>query len=270
MTRLRYRPTFTPSEANRSLARRLTPLAWVCLALAGLMIAGVLSLFARQPGTYVRAQAGSAGPIAVEQGPAQSAPAPTLVPAFRPDPTAEVDGVRATPAAPVAAPLEPPWAGAMRRLADGQIAAPAAVSQAAREAVRQALERELNLGRSGVSGADAVAGRAAFLQATRIGSYLFAGEQALRDAAPGPAWQALNQGVIERISIYAFSPDGLECEALVDLRDARVTLFDGQGVPAGQEPRQDGLWRYRLRYDLGAGLWKLADLLEYAPGWNLP
>ncbi|HQY25463.1 MAG: hypothetical protein IPO29_01195 [Anaerolineae bacterium] len=266
MTRPRYRPTYTPSETNRSLTRRLTPLAWICLVLLGLMIAGVLSLFAQQPGAYVRAQAGSAGPIAAEQGPAQIAPAPTLVPAIGPDPTNEGDVVRATAAAPAAASLEAPWAGAMRRLADGQIAAPAAASQAAREAVRQALERELALGRSGVSGADAVAGRAALLQATRIGSYLAAGELALRDAAPGPAWQALSQGVIERISIYAFSLDGLECEALVDLRDARVTLFDGRGIPAGQEPRQDGLWRYRLRYDLAAGRWKLADLIEYAPG----
>ena len=37
-------------------------------------------------------------------------------------------------------------------------------------------------------------------------------------------------------------------------------------MPVGQEPRQDGLWRYRLRYDLEVGRWKLADLLEYAPG----
>ena len=168
MTRPRYRPTYTPSETNRSLTRRLTPLAWICLVLLGLMIAGVLSLFAQQPGAYVRAQAGSAGPIAAEQGPAQIAPAPTLVPAIGPDPTNEGDVVRATAAAPAAASLEAPWAGAMRRLADGQIAAPAAASQAAREAVRQALERELALGRSGVSGADAVAGRAALLQATRI------------------------------------------------------------------------------------------------------
>ena len=49
------------------------------------------------------------------------------------------------------------------------------------------------------------------------------------------------------------------------LREARVTLFDGRGMPVGQEPRQDGLWRYRLRYDLAAGRWKLADLLEYVP-----
>ena len=260
MTRPRYRPTFTPTTADRSLARRLTPLAWICLALVALAIAGAISLCAQLPGLYARLQTSASAPKSVEQAPAQvgSAPAHT--------PTAEVNIAQVPAAAPGAAAREAPWAGAMRRLADGQIAAPAEASRTAREAVRLALEQELALGQSGVTGTDAVAGRLTLLRATRIGTYLSAGEQALRDAAPGPAWQALNQGVIERISIYAFSPDGLECEALVDLRDARVALFDGRGMPVGQEPRQDGLWRYRLRYDLEVGRWKLADLLEYAPG----
>lgn len=255
MTRARYRPTFTPSASDRSLARRLTPLAWICLVLVALAIAGVISLLARQPGGYVRAETRAAAVKPAEQGLAQIAPLPALAP------TLDVEGV----SLPAAAPGGVPWAGAMRRLADGQIAAPVAVSQAARDAVRQAFEQELTLGRSGRIGADAVASRMTLLQATRIGSYLWAGEQALRETAPGPAWQALNQGAIERISIYAFSLDGLECEALVALREARVTLFDGRGMPVGQEPRQDGLWRYRLRYDLAAGRWKLADLLEYVP-----
>ena len=157
-------------------------------------------------------------------------------------------------------------AGRPMSLADGQIAAPIEASREAREAVRRALAQELALGRSGVTGADVVAGRAALLQATRIGGYLVAGEQATRHASPDARWQALRQGVVARISIYAFTLDGLECEALVDLREARVTVFDGRGMPVGEEPRQDGLWRYRLRYDLAAGRWKLADLLEYAPG----
>ncbi|MEO6061007.1 MAG: hypothetical protein ABIQ99_03605 [Thermoflexales bacterium] len=259
MTRARYRPFYTPSAADRSLARRFTPLAWICLALLGLAIIGVISLFAQQPGVYIRPQTRAVAAKPVEQAPAQIAP----IPAVRR--TSEVNGVWLPAAAPGAVVREAPWAGAMRRLADGQIAAPAEASQAAREAVRQALEQELALGRSGVIGADAVANRMTHLQATRIGSYLSAGEQALRDAAPGPAWQALNRGAIERISIYAFSLDGLDCEALVALRDARVTLFDGQGMLVGQEPRQDGLWHYRLRYDLAAERWKLADLIEYVP-----
>lgn len=255
MTRARYRPTYTPSERSRPLARRLTPLAWICLALIGLALAGAISLGARQPGAYARAQAGNAGPRAVEES-----PAPTAVSIEGPRPTTEVNILPSLVAA-----REAPWATAMRRLADGQIAAPAEASRVAREAVRQALEQELALGRSGVIGADAVAGRMTLLQATRSGVYLSAGEQALRDTTPGPAWQALNQGVIERISILAFSFDGLECEAFVALRDARVMLFDGRGMPVGEEARMDGLWRYRLRYDLEAGRWKLADLLEYAP-----
>jgi hypothetical protein len=261
MTRARYRPTYTPSETSRSLARRLTPLAWICLALAGLATAGAISLIAQQPAGYVRAKTVDATPKPVEGLLPQIVPVATLSPAFAPAPMTEV-AIAPSPAAARAA----PWSGEMRRLADGQIAAPAEASRAAREAVRQALEQELALGRSGLSGADAIAGRAELLRATRTGIYLAAGEQATRNASPDARWQALNQGVIARISIYAFTLDGLECEALVDLREARVALFDGRGMPVGQEPRQDGLWRYRLRYDLAAGRWKLANLLEVAPG----
>jgi putative copper export protein len=50
MARARYRPTYTPSETSRTLARRLTPLAWICLALAGLATAGAISLVTQQPG----------------------------------------------------------------------------------------------------------------------------------------------------------------------------------------------------------------------------
>ena len=261
MTRARYRPTYTPTERNRSLARRLTPLAWICLVLVTLAIAGAVSLVAQQPGAHVRPQAVGATPQPADRPLPQIVPTAALIPALAPTPMSEV----AVAPSPVAA-REAPWAGAMRRLADGQIAAPAEASRAAREAVRQALGQEMALGRNGMIGADAVAARDALLQATRIAGYLAAGEQATRNASPDARWQALNQGVVARISIYAFTLDGMECEALVDLREARVALFDGRGMPVGEEPRRDGLWRYRLRYDLAAGRWKLADLLEYAPG----
>lgn len=251
MTRARYRPTYTLSATTRPLVHRLTPLAWICLALAILALAAAISLLAQQPGASARAT-----PAVL--GPGSTAPAATPAP---PRPTMGTG----TPAIPNAAPPYAPWAAGMKRLADGQISAPVEASQTAREAVRRALEQELALGRSELRGAEALAAQRALLRATRTGVYLMLGEQAIRGDSLEVSWQALTQGVIERISIFAFSPDGLECDALVTLRDTRFTLFDGRGQAVAGDARKDGLWRYRLRYDLAAAGWKLADLLEFAP-----
>ncbi len=159
-----------------------------------------------------------------------------------------------------------PWQARMRRQADGQIAPPAEVAQAVRAAVKIALEQEMALGRSGAAGDEAITQRDALLRSSRTGQYLAGGEQANRVASKAPDWQILTYGVIEQINAYDFDADGLECDVLVALRDTRFTIYDGTGHPVNRDVRRDGLWRYRARYDLADGLWKLAELREYRPG----
>lgn len=154
----------------------------------------------------------------------------------------------------------------MRRLADGQIVPPAEVAQAVRAAVKSVLEQEMALGRSGAAGDAVITQRDALLRSSRTGAYLASGEQASRVASKAPAWQVLTDGVIEQINAYDFDADGLECDVLVALRDTHFTIYDGAGHPVNRDVRGDGLWRYRARYDVADGLWKLADLREYRPG----
>ncbi|MBX7213935.1 MAG: hypothetical protein K1X39_07990 [Thermoflexales bacterium] len=251
-----YRPTFRPTRPQRPLLQRLTAFAWLCLGLAALGGVAALSLLLRPSSVAARPATRASTATA-----ATAAPTPTAGNAMG------ATGIEPVtpPASPTATPSGAPWLSELVPLDNGRMVAPAAVMQAARLALRQALEGEMALAQSGARGEAALSQRATLIRETRTGPYRALAERSGLARTGVAEWQVLGQAVIEQIVIGPFSADGLSCDATVRLSGTRYVLFDAQGLPLPEPAQHDGIWQFRLAYVLEEGRWKIADLLAFTP-----
>jgi hypothetical protein len=270
-TRVEYKQTYKLSE-RRHWYRRLTPLAWFCIALIAAGVIGFTSLavnaviqsthpFVRLD-EVVAEQAADVAPVAQ---PAK--PMPTVMPA-RPTAAPTARPTLAPTVAPTALPTLAPaivngasWAAEMKMMPDGTLRAPAAIIEKASADVREwwLLNQTLD---------------ATLLvkdPQKLLGQY-FAGAALQEQLAQFNTGRfTLNRGGQFSIEVKDFSVDGLTAKAGVVLRgrvDAVINAGNGRAIK-NNIAGKDTLTLLTIRYDTAEHRWKITqvdDVIELKEG----